>query len=93
MSDDISMGALSGSLESRSRAAIAAGCDLVLHCNGDLDEMEAVASSVPVLAGRAAERAQRALVQRKPSNKHDPAALRLEWAALIADDETVGRRS
>lgn len=93
MSDDISMGALSGSLESRSCAAIAAGCDLVLHCNGDLDEMEVVASSVPILAGRAAERAQRALEQRKPSDKHDAAALRLEWAALIADDEMVGTRS
>ena len=34
MSDDISMGALSGSLAERTRAAIAAGCDVVLHCNG-----------------------------------------------------------
>ena len=57
------------------------------------DEMEAVAASVPVLAGRAAERAQSALEQRKPSDKHEAAALRLEWAALLADDETVGARS
>src|SRR4029453_10134407 len=49
MSDDISMGALSGSIEARSRAAIAAGCDVVLHCSGDLPEMQAVASAVPVL--------------------------------------------
>src|SRR5213593_1960660 len=56
MSDDISMGALSGSIEERSRAAIAAGCDVVLHCNGELDEMRAVASAVPVLAGEAAAR-------------------------------------
>jgi beta-N-acetylhexosaminidase len=93
MSDDISMGALSGSLESRSRAAIAAGCDLVLHCTGDLDEMAAVASSVPVLAGEAAERAQAALDRRKPSDEDDAAALRLEWARLIAGDEMVGARS
>ena len=93
MSDDISMGALSGSLESRSRAAIAAGCDLVLHCNGDRDEMEAVAASVPALAGRAAERAQSALEQRKTNDEHEAAALRLEWAALLADNETVGARS
>ena len=93
MSDDISMGALSGSLESRSRAAIAAGCDLVLHCTGDLDEMAAVASSVPVLAGEASERAQAALDRRKRSDKDDAAALRLEWARLIAGDEMVGARS
>jgi beta-N-acetylhexosaminidase len=93
MSDDISMGALSGTLESRSRAAIAAGCDLVLHCTGDLDEMEAVASSVPVLAGAAAERAEAALDKRKPLDKDDAAALRLEWARLITGDEMVGARS
>ena len=39
MSDDISMGALSGTIAERSRAALAAGCDIVLHCNGDLAEM------------------------------------------------------
>ena len=59
MSDDISMGALSGSIEARSRAAIAAGCDLVLHCNGKLDEMQAVASAVPTLAGEAAAQTPR----------------------------------
>src|SRR5438093_7453830 len=48
MSDDISMGALSGAIENRARAAIAAGCDVVLHCNGRLDEMQAVASAVPL---------------------------------------------
>ena len=39
MTDDISMGALSGSVGERTRAAIAAGCDVVLHCNGDMPEM------------------------------------------------------
>src|SRR5215471_7871198 len=57
MSDDISMNALSGSLSERSRAAIAAGCDMVLHCNGDLSEMVEVAAQAPVLAGEAARRA------------------------------------
>ena len=52
MSDDISMGALSGSIDARSRAAIAAGCDLVLHCNGKLDEMQAVASAGTHVGGR-----------------------------------------
>ena len=43
MSDDVSMKALSGTIAERSRAAFAAGCDVVLHCNGDLAEMAAVA--------------------------------------------------
>src|ERR1700686_4873575 len=43
MSDDVSMKALSGTIAERSRAAFAAGCDVVLHCNGDLREMTAVA--------------------------------------------------
>src|SRR5947199_268926 len=46
MSDDISMKALSGTLAERSRAALAAGCDIVLHCNGKLDEMREVAAAV-----------------------------------------------
>jgi beta-N-acetylhexosaminidase len=83
MSDDISMGALSGSIEERSRAAIAAGCDVVLHCNGELDEMRAVASAVPVLDGEAAARADAALKRRGRVLEHDLAALRAEWTALI----------
>ena len=42
----------------RTRAAIAAGCDLVLHCNGRLDEMQAVARDSPMLAGAAATRSE-----------------------------------
>lgn len=44
MSDDLSMKALTGSFADRARLAFSAGCDLVLHCNGDMDEMQAVAS-------------------------------------------------
>jgi beta-N-acetylhexosaminidase len=84
MSDDISMGALSGSIEARSRAAIAAGCDLVLHCNGKLDEMQAVASAVPMLTGEAAARSDAALGRRGQHSQCDPGALRAEWTALMA---------
>lgn len=56
MSDDLSMKALSGSMQSRARATIAAGCDLVLHCNGVMEEMEAVAAETPTLEGEALRR-------------------------------------
>ena len=39
MSDDVSMNALAGSIAERTRAIVNAGCDMVLHCNGKLDEM------------------------------------------------------
>ena len=83
MSDDISMGALSGSIEERSRAAIAAGCDVILHCNGRLDEMRAVAAAVPLLSGQPAARADAALARRRQVGTHDLGALRAEWAALM----------
>jgi beta-N-acetylhexosaminidase len=49
MSDDVSMNALSGSIAERTRAIFAAGCDMVLHCNGKLDEMREVARETPHL--------------------------------------------
>lgn len=61
MSDDISMKALGGSFEDRSKKIIEAGCDIVLHCNGDMDEMRSVAAVVPELSGKASERCARAL--------------------------------
>jgi len=61
MTDDLSMKALSGSFEARARAALAAGCDMLLHCNGDMAEMQAIASVAPVLEGRALERAEAAM--------------------------------
>src|SRR5713226_2402821 len=82
MSDDISMGALSGAIAERSRAAVAAGCDVVLHCNGKLDEMREVAAAVPELSGAAAARADAALVRRRAASD-DVAAVRAEWTALM----------
>src|SRR6185295_10439810 len=65
MSDDVSMNALAGSIGERSRAIIAAGCDMVLHCNGKLDEMHEVARPAPELSGKALQRAEAALASRK----------------------------
>jgi beta-N-acetylhexosaminidase len=83
MSDDISMGALSGSLAERTRAAIAAGCDVVLHCNGVLSEMLEVAAQTPALAGEAAQRAGAALAARKPPAAIDIAVSSAELAKLL----------
>ena len=55
ISDDLCMRALAGTPGERAAAALAAGCDVVLHCNGDLDEMREVADACPPLtAGGAA---------------------------------------
>src|SRR5208282_3855155 len=49
ISDDISMGALDGRLGERTRRALDAGCDLVLHCNGVMAEMaEIVDAAAPI---------------------------------------------
>lgn len=87
MSDDISMGALSGPLVERTRAAVEAGCDVVLHCNGRLDEMEAVAQAAPRLEGEAARRAAAALKARGKSKEIDLAHARREFAALMAESK------
>ena len=83
MSDDISMGALSGSLSERIAAAIAAGCDMVLHCNGELAEMRAVAAAAPTLAGEAARRAAAALASKRRPARFDVAAGRAEFSRLM----------
>jgi beta-N-acetylhexosaminidase len=85
MSDDVSMGALSGSLAERSRAALSAGCDLVLHCNGDLREMTEVASVVPELAGEAAVRAQAALAQRAAPEDFDAEQARALFLRMVGE--------
>ena len=63
MSDDLSMKALSGDFAERARTSLAAGCDVVLHCNGDMAEMTAVIQGTKALAGRAGVRARAALAR------------------------------
>jgi beta-N-acetylhexosaminidase len=90
MSDDVSMNALSGSIAERTRAIFAAGCDLVLHCNGKLDEMGEVAAETPELSGRALERAQQALASRKTPQPFDRGKARTELDAMVEKAGTLG---
>jgi beta-N-acetylhexosaminidase len=71
MTDDLSMQALSGSFRDRAEAAFAAGCDMALHCNGDMEEMKAVAEAAPRLSGEALRRAEAALAR----IRHEPEPL------------------
>ena len=83
MTDDISMGALSGSIAERTRAAIAAGCDVVLHCNGEMAQMRAVAAEAPVLAGEARRRADAALAAKRPPAPIDLPASRAAFLRMM----------
>lgn len=85
VSDDITMDALSGPLGGRAAAAHAAGCDLVLHCSGDLAEAEQIANALGDMAPETAQRLAAALAavaaNRSP---HGIAALAAKRDALLA---------
>jgi beta-N-acetylhexosaminidase len=91
MSDDVSMNALAGSLAERSRAALAAGCDVVLHCNGDLNEMVEVAGASPMLMGEAAQRADAALAARVAPEDFDVAEARTIFNAMVGNGPAAQR--
>jgi beta-N-acetylhexosaminidase len=74
---------LAGTIAERTRAIVNAGCDMVLHCNGKLDEMRDVARETPELAGEALERAKRALASRKGPEPLDRRAARAELEVLV----------
>ena len=77
------MKALGGDYGERSRKIIDAGCDIVLHCNGDMAEMIAVADAVPDLAGEAQARCEEALKGwRPPAAGFDRDAAREEFRVL-----------
>ena len=83
MTDDISMKALSGPLPALSRAALEAGCDVILHCNGTLDERRAVADAAGPMSDAAQARAERALAARKTPDEVDIRALAGKLEALL----------
>jgi beta-N-acetylhexosaminidase len=71
MTDDLSMKALSGSFAEKTAAALEAGCDMVLHCNGVLSEMQQVAEAALPLEGKAMSRAKAALKLRRKPQRYD----------------------
>lgn len=87
MTDDVSMKALSGGIGENTKAAFAAGCDLALHCNGEMDEMREVAAASPVLDAKAAERAKKALDRIAEGAK--PLDVAKAWERFSAMIETV----
>jgi beta-N-acetylhexosaminidase len=91
MTDDIVMGALTGSMAERARKARAAGCDLVLHCHGDVREKVSVARASGPLEGAAAARAERALAARRQPKDIDLAAARRSFAAMMQEHTSDAR--
>lgn len=82
MCDDLAMHALSGDFGIRVQSAFAAGCDVVLHCNGTMPEMQEVAAHLPKLTGKAEERAEQALSLLEAGSQGDEALLRAEFSDL-----------
>jgi beta-N-acetylhexosaminidase len=92
VSDDISMGALEGSLADRTRRALAAGCDLALHCNGALAEMEEVAEAAPPLSALARERLARAEgLRQRSAQPFDRKATEMRFAELLGETAVAAR--
>lgn len=84
MSDDVSMKALSGDFASRTDAILRAGCDIVLHCNGDMAEMVAIATTAGALKGKSLKRAKSALKWLEKGKEANEGALRDEFSALFS---------
>ncbi|MCV2875643.1 beta-N-acetylhexosaminidase [Rhodobacteraceae bacterium XHP0102] len=82
MTDDISMGALGGSLAERCHGARAAGCDVILHCNGEMTDMIEVVSATGHLDQISQARANRALLARDDARALDISALEAELRIL-----------
>jgi beta-N-acetylhexosaminidase len=82
MTDDLSMKALSGGMAEKCRNAINAGCDMLLHCNGKMDEMTEVASAAPALKARAMSRARAALKCARKPLRFDRKQAERDWEAV-----------
>ena len=83
MTDDLSMNALPGDIPTRARDSMRAGCDVVMHCNGDRAEMAAVVEATGTLLPKAYDRAQAALALRQPPAALDISAVEADLEALL----------
>ena len=90
ISDDLSMNALDGPLSVRTKAALFAGCDVVLHCNGKMDEMAEVALDVKELEGQSLRRAEHALSHLSVPDAFDPAGAEARLAELMGASNAEG---
>ena len=84
MSDDTSMNALRGTIGERARRIAGGGCDIILHCNGMMDEMKAVVEEAKPLGGDALRRAEAVEAAFGPADELDEAALRQEFWSLLS---------
>jgi beta-N-acetylhexosaminidase len=81
MTDDIAMGALSGDMATRANAALAAGCDAVLHCSADMAEMESIAAALAQTPPEAMARLERAMAGTRLA---DNESATVRWKAALA---------
>ena len=83
MTDDLSMQALEGDVRQRTRASLVAGMDMILHCNGEVSEMDIIADQAGLFTDLAQKRADMALKRRKSADNVDISALEAELEGLI----------
>ncbi|MCK5793035.1 MAG: beta-N-acetylhexosaminidase [Ketobacter sp.] len=84
MSDDVSMKALQGEMDELTAKILHAGCDMVLHCNGKMEEMRPIAEVATLLEGKALERADKARAAITPVSSFDAAQASETLAELLA---------
>ena len=86
LTDDLSMGALDGTHATRAKRALNAGCDMILHCSGDMDHMVEIASEVPDVSGDTERRANTAINCRRPQDIVDFDTAIAEYRGMIQVD-------
>lgn len=86
LTDDLSMKALGGTFEERTRTSLEAGCDIVLHCNGEMEEMQAIANALPKTSAETLARIARGIAWLPKAASDAPKKLHTELAELIGSE-------